>query len=478
MRISSSGIDAVRIAIEQLKDGMVNIDAPQYIGSSYLKWTKANTLHRNDLDSISDLTLHTTDYRQALQDQNFLKAFISLAKDTDVKEADLLIVLQNCRRRATPADNITKEDESDGNILVEPLLGRGVNCHIKDESGKPALVIAAESGSDMAVESLLRFGADPNVEDSANRTALYYALINGYEDIAKLLLLHPDIRFGYGVRFQLDPPLPSVWQNEHWVVVRTILDLFPMPEDVILWAVNILGEVDVNRFVDIGFPNPNIDLSNLWDSRVLEAVVLRRKDKPTWSFDTKEKIVKILVAHYANIYNRSLGHRHMTLLSLVAAQGRKDMLHLLINLGADVTSLRPQYRIYPGNSRIFWNPLQSAAAFKNLENVRMLLSHRADPSIEAPLPGGKTALHYAAMGDEVQKSEGERTTKRIDASVEIIELLVRGQDASFVNAEDARGWTALDIAESVENVPGYEKVVEALVGHNGKPGSKKPRRQR
>jgi ankyrin repeat protein len=129
-------------------------------------------------------------------------------KDTDVKEADLLIALQKCRRRMTPAD-MTKEDESDGNILVEPLLGRGVNCRIKDESGKPALVIAAESGSDMAVESLLRFGADPNVEDSANRTALYYASMNGYEAIVKLLLSHPDIWFRYD--FPLDPILSSAW---------------------------------------------------------------------------------------------------------------------------------------------------------------------------------------------------------------------------------------------------------------------------
>jgi ankyrin repeat protein len=203
-----------------------------------------------------------------------------------------------------------------------------VNCRIKDESGKPALVIAAESGSDMAVESLLRFGADPNVEDSANRTALYYASMNGYEAIVQLLLSHSDIWFRYD--FPLNPILSSAWQNEHCVVIRTFLDLFPRPGDIILWAVNILGEVDVNRSVDIGFPNPNIDLSNLRDSGVLEAVVFSGKDKPTWSFDTKEKIVKILVAHYANIYDPSLEHHHMTLLSLVAAQGTTEMLHLLI----------------------------------------------------------------------------------------------------------------------------------------------------
>jgi hypothetical protein len=56
----------------------------------------------------------------------------------------------------------------------------------------------------------------------------------------------------------------------------------------------------------------------------------------------------------------------------------------------------------------------------------MLLRHKADLGIEAPHLEGKTAFHCAAMGNEVEKLEGERTAKMIDASVEIIELLVQG----------------------------------------------------
>ncbi len=80
-------------------------------------------------------------------------------------------------------------------------------CNVlTDESKTQLSSLLLPKGCDLAVKSLLRHGAGPNARDS---TALDYAPMHGYEDIARILLLNPDI--------QLDDfsPLDLALRNEH-----------------------------------------------------------------------------------------------------------------------------------------------------------------------------------------------------------------------------------------------------------------------
>jgi hypothetical protein len=83
----------------------------------------------------------------------------------------------------------TDFEESQGRVAcLESLAKGGAHMEAKDESGKTALMVAAESGAAKELATLLALGADIEARDSYLNTALILAAKRGKSECAALLI--------------------------------------------------------------------------------------------------------------------------------------------------------------------------------------------------------------------------------------------------------------------------------------------------
>jgi ankyrin repeat protein len=72
--------------------------------------------------------------------------------------------------------------------LIESLIASGEDINMQDQSGKTALMHAAQKSSPDIVNFLINNGADVNVKTLNDVTALHYAARNKKSEIVRILI--------------------------------------------------------------------------------------------------------------------------------------------------------------------------------------------------------------------------------------------------------------------------------------------------
>ena len=91
--------------------------------------------------------------------------------------------------------------------IVERLVEEGADLNVKDETGKTAVIAAADEGWLGITEYLLEHGANVNAKDNDGDTALDIAKFQEHDDIVKVLLR-------FGARGASGPSAKEKWNDE------------------------------------------------------------------------------------------------------------------------------------------------------------------------------------------------------------------------------------------------------------------------
>jgi ankyrin repeat protein len=181
-----------------------------------------NTKNDESLGTLRDLR-HA--YRQALSTN---EASEGRAPSEKPSLAEILRSL--AIRRPLPLHQILGgQDAKDGlmdeflSLVVERALELGANISARDQTGKAALAIAAESGMSNVVVTLLEGGSEPELRDDKNMTALHHAARNGNLEVAQFLLWAKD-HYPLGMTDKDGlTPLVHAARNSHESIAKFII---------------------------------------------------------------------------------------------------------------------------------------------------------------------------------------------------------------------------------------------------------------
>lgn len=296
---------------------------------------------------------------------------------------------------------------------IADLIDGGADVDTRDESGLTALHYASIYGHTRTVEFLLDHGATIDAAASGNVTPLAYAVGGRMHDVKRLLLSRGAI---------VDAPVPL--------------------QAVVLSYAALNGDVDiVQTILDLGF---DVDATCGYGMAALHLAVS----------GNKHRTIDLLLRRGADVNARRSGDGS-TPLAIAAGWGNAHVFELLLESGALVDLDVLFKAVYGGNAVIITRifelhpgidvnvvfedgtiPLTLASEEGNYKAVEFLLTHGADPDIEAkslsrhnPLRLGTwKALHAAAHQGEL----------------EVARLLL--QHDADVNARTERGETPLLLA--------------------------------
>lgn len=329
--------------------------------------------------------------------------------------------------------------EADGEELVAALhLGWeqiAVRClhrpktdpNSRDESGSPALLIAAKKGfinvlrvflergtlEIMAtdpdghtalhacsrlglvdpIQSLLRRKADPTFQDSKGRTALHYAALYGQTDVVKILLSATGVEVA--IRDNMGATcLRAAFQSTHIEVVHLLLDKTEMDPD----RFENGGAAGTATLADLGGRTPLL-----------------------WCLEN----------NFQHLARRLVDKTTIELIDCKSADGSTALAHAISLQNAElVTALvkRPDAEVDCQDKKWGLTPLLYAAKHGLDEVCRLVLKHE-DVAINARDADGRTALQHCG----IQGWQG------------VVEDIVSRPDTDM-NAADSEGLTALAVA--------------------------------
>lgn len=87
-------------------------------------------------------------------------------------------------------DNMFKAIETKQMKPIELLIKQGYDLEVRDQTGRSALILAAECGELEVVKLLIASGSIIEAQEQDGYTALMVAATKGYKDIVALLLEH------------------------------------------------------------------------------------------------------------------------------------------------------------------------------------------------------------------------------------------------------------------------------------------------
>ncbi|NET90538.1 MAG: hypothetical protein F6K45_20995 [Kamptonema sp. SIO1D9] len=329
------------------------------------------------------------------------------------------------------------------------------------EKPSSALFIASYRGYQDIAKMLILHGANLNNVDDYGETPLHKASVKGHLDLVELLIANGakiDAKAQDGCT-----PLYLSACGKHEAVSRFLLNCGAAVEpDIAL----MLGNIQlIKRYLDEGV-DPNSKLTKgyakgeSWLNTVvrLENISLielllnhgARVNEKTGTFrfsplhiasidnrgKVSQNICEILIAHGADINSKDKSGE--TPLHWAAKTGNQAIVELLINYGSDVNALNFSNQ----------TPLFESARLHQAQVVNSLLSHGAEVNLIDKQ--GWTPLLRA-----FQKSNGD----------EIVEALII-HDAD-VNVQGSRGESPLHLAVAQNN----KKLVELLLAYGAKVGS-------
>jgi uncharacterized protein len=440
-RVARAAMSANRDAVQTLIAEKADVNAPLADGTTALHWA----VRADDLQT----------------------AGLLLRAGANVKAADrygLTVLSIACTNASAP--------------MVRRLLDAGADPSTADPNGDTALMIAARTeGGTGVVKLLLERGAAVNARDqTVEQTALMWAVRANQPDSVRLLLAagaDVNARTRTGKTPAWRPPNAGGGSHGKGIVRggwpdRGVQDPTPGAMTALLYAARD-GRGDIARMlVDAGADVNQVEANKMTPLLIAIAndhldvahfLLSKGADVNSADFWGRTPLWTALDVRDLD-YDRS-GEQHSD-----RAAGM-EMIQTLLKRGANVNAriveVPPIRRWVLPISDISWvdftgeTPFLRAALAGDLEVMRLLLEHGADPNI--PTDSNTTAL-MAAAG--VNWSVGQTYTESKANLMEAVRLcLEKGAD---VNAINSMGFTALTGAVN----RGSDDIVEFLVKHGAR----------
>ena len=400
----------VSLAAKLLASAAVDVDAAEPDGATALHWAA----HRNDMETARLL----------------LRAGASVDPINDYGVTPLIVA---CRAGNT--------------ALVEPLLAAGASPDTALPHGETAVMACARTGDAIAVSALLSHGADPNAaETTKGQTALMWAVSERAIDVARELIRHgADVRARSASGFT---PLLFAARAGNVGAVRLLLSngadvRYTAPDgSTPLLAAAILGHVElVDLLLEAG-ADVNADAAGYTPLH--------------WASGTWESA---MTPQYARtpLAGSWFG---------LPSPEKTEFVRLLLERGADpnarLTKQPPRYgsSLFAVNYLVGATSFYLAAAAGNTEVMHLLLEYGADPILTAE--DGTTPLTVAAGLTFLASESVQSEQRHLEAVALCVDL---GLD---VNAANDTGDTALHGAAFA----GFDTVVQFLVDAGADMGAK------
>ncbi len=344
--------------------------------------------------------------------------------------------------------------------MIERLLAAGADANAPlTRTADTALMIAARTGKTEAVKVLLDHGAQPNAKEAwGGTTALMWAISERHPDVAKMLVEHgADVNAksyfvpsasGRGFEGTTPvPPKPNQAIEEFASGLLTPLMFAAREDDLASAQLLVKAGADLNAQAADG------------------------KDALSLAFfDGSYAVADFLIDSHANLNQKdaqrftalfwAVDRRNMETAPNFPWMITRDPLPLirkLLEAGADpnvVINSTPRARMREGSPRIVYATAIMRAAFSgDIELVKMLLAHGADPHI---ISSDRDTTLMAACGTGF--INGYHRPRPPAERLEVVKLLIGlGED---VNAADSYGITPLMVAANLGDLNVVKYLVE------------------
>ncbi|HEX4674961.1 MAG TPA: ankyrin repeat domain-containing protein, partial [Steroidobacteraceae bacterium] len=333
--------------------------------------------------------------------------------------------------------------------ILTLLLAAGANVDSPNAEGQTALMAVARTGNIEAAKLLLSHGAHVNaVEQWGGQTALMWASARRHPQMMELLISH-----------RADVNARSVWRNwERHVTAESrakrtnaggLTPLMYAARENCLECVNVL----LKHHVDVDLPDPDgvapvtvAIMNRNWD--VARRLIEAGADVNQWDMYGQGPLYAAVVASAAPVVGLFGGGPTNNPLDPPNQATSKDVVALLLDKGANPNMqlfYRPAGRGGAGAARGA-TPLMAAASDDDVELVKLLLAHGADPKLYQA--DNQTPIMAALGGRGVFGGGGAANPQ---AAVEVIKLLHdAGTDVNIMSIQHhllrTRGGTALHFA--------------------------------
>ena len=388
-------------------------------------------------------------------------ALMWAARYDDLEQADLLI-RAGARVSSSNRDGATALQLAAINgsaQMIDKLIKAGADPNAAlSTTGDTALMLAARTGKTAAIDALLESGADVNARESwGGTTPLMWAVSERHPDAVKLLLEHgADVhaRSNYvaaanGRGFEGRTPVAAAGTQK----VEEFASGWLTP---LMFAARE-GDLASARMLVAAGADVNAAAGDGKDALGL-AVFNGNYDVASFLVDSRADLNRADAQGFTPLF-WAVDRRNMETAPNFPWMVTADPLPLirkLLDAGANPNALvnnTPRARMRAGSPRIvFATALMRAAFSADLELCKLLLAHRADPSIKSS--DGETMVEAAAgLGFIQGYSKGKTPAERL----EVVKLFV-GLGAD-VNDADDYGITPLMVAANM----GDTKIIQYLV---------------
>lgn len=330
---------------------------------------------------------------------------------------------------------------------VELLLAAGANANAADDHGVTPLLIACTNGKLDVAERLLAAGANPNAATASGHRPLMEASRTGRSGLVKALI-------AAGAEVNAADPrrgqTPLMWAvaYRHTAVARVLVE---HGADVrarskagyspLMFAAQ-QGDLETTRVLlqagaDLDGRTPDGSSALLIASASLDASTTGQFMVVNQS--GHEAVALLLLEHGANPNVADRGG--IMPLHAAVRNGRLELTYALLARGANPNARlsKPENVMFGDVDERLWDagatPLLTAAKAANVDLMRILVAHSADPTITTS--DGTTPL-MAAAG--VGRTEGQ-TMVTEKSALEAVTLALELKDD--INAARSDGWTAL-----------------------------------
>jgi ankyrin repeat protein len=379
----------------------------------------------------------------------------------DLQTADLLIragakVSAANREGATPMQLAALNGNA---AMIEKLIKAGADPNTPlSKFEDTALMIASRTGKPDAVKMLLDHGANVNAKETwGDTTALMWAVSEGYPAVVKVLIDHrADVNArskfvpsATGRGFEGATPVATApnQPEQHASGLLTPL-MFAARE----------GDLESAKLLVAAGAQINATGGDGKDALSL-AIFNGSYDVASFLVDNKANVNQHDAQKFTPLF-WAVDHRNMETapnFPWVVTTDPLPLIKKLLEAGADPNFLinnTPRARMREGSPRIvFATALMRAAFSGDIELVKLLLAHGANPNIVSR--DNETMLLAAAGNGFIPGYNKQRTPAE---RLEVVKLMVDlGQD---VNAADNYGITPLMVAANIGDVPVIQYLID------------------
>ena len=271
-------------------------------------------------------------------------------------------------------------------ILVQQALAQGADPNSRNESGEPALLLAARKGNEEIVKALLDAGADVNGATEDGLTALMEAALNNRLGIVQTLInngaeINAKTRFG-GTALSY---AAGTYESSGFAIVRALVE----------------AGADVNGKAEDDYP-PLLAAAYRGDHKTVQLLIKEGADvnwKPEEatpalmeaSLQGHFEVVSELLKGGANVNQLDVYGR--TALDRSQARGHENITQALLNAGGE----KGEGRTAPPDS-----DLLKAAALGDHQAVTEMLANEGKTLLETKNEDGHTPLSRAVRGDHIE----------------------------------------------------------------------------